>query len=76
MLPEPEKVRVPLPTANVLGERDPLQKSGTAMCTMCDPRLMLTCSHGFGHEIPFRSPRDLKKIEEVIGKTVIRSEFI
>lgn len=43
---------------------------------MCDPRVMLTYSHGFGHEIPSRSLKDLKKIKEVIEKTVIRSDFV
>ena len=75
MFPEVDKVRVPIPTGHVLGEQDPLKDLGSAMCLMCDPRLMLVHKHGFGHEIPARSLKDLKKIKEVIEKTVIRSEF-
>ncbi len=75
MFPEVDKVRVPIPTGHILGERDPLKELGTTMCEMCDPRLMLTYKHGFGHEIPARSPRDLIRIKEVIEKTVIRSDF-
>ncbi len=75
MFPEVDKVRVPIPTGHILSERDPLKELGTTMCEMCDPRLMLTYKHVFGHEIPARSPRDLIRIKEVIEKTVIRSDF-
>ena len=75
MFPEVDNVRVTIPTAHILGEQDPLLPLGETMCKMCDPRVMLTYKHGFGHEIPSRSPRDLKKIREVLEKTVIRSEF-
>lgn len=73
--PEADKVRVPVPSAHILGELDPLKESSLAMCEMCDKRVMLTYKHGFGHEIPTRSPRDLQKIKEVFEKTVIRSDF-
>lgn len=76
MFPEVDKVRVPVPTGHILGERDPLKELGTTMCDMCDPRAMLTYKHSFGHEIPARSPKDLKKIVEVIEKTVFRSDFV
>lgn len=76
MFPEVDKVRVPIPTEHVPGEHDPFKELGTTMCDMRDPRVMLTYKHGFGHEIPSRSPSDLEKIKEVIEKTVIRSEFV
>ena len=76
MLPEVDKVRIPMPTGQIFGERDPLKELGKTMCDMCDPRVILTYKHGFGHGIPARSPRDLKRIVEVIEKTVIRSEFV
>ena len=66
---------MPIPTGHVLGERDPLLDLGSTMCLMCDPRLMLVHKHAFGHEIPARSTKGLKKIKEVIEKTVIRWEF-
>lgn len=76
MFPEVDNVRVPVPSGHVLGERDPQKELGMTMCDMCDPRVMLTYKHGFGHEIPARSPKDLKKIVEVIEKTVFRSDFV
>lgn len=76
MFSEVDKVRVPIPTGHILGDKDPLKDSSAAMCKMCDPRVMLTYKHDFGHEIPTRSPKDLRKIREVVEKTVIRSEFI
>lgn len=76
MFAEMDKVRMPIPTGHILGDTDPLKDSGAAMCNMCDPRLMLTYKHEFGHEIPTRSSKDLRKIKEVIEKTVIRSEFV
>lgn len=76
MFPEVDKVRVPIPAGHILGEQDPLKDLGSTMCLMFDPRLMLVHKHGFGHEIPARSLKDLKKIKEVIEKTVIRSEFV
>lgn len=75
MFAEVDRVRMSIPTGHILGENDPLRDSGAAMCNMCDPRLMLTYKHEFGHEIPTRSPKDLRKIKEIIEKTVIRSEF-
>ena len=76
MFSEVDKVRIPIPTGHILGENDPLKESGAAMCNMCDPRVMLIYKHGFGHEIPTRSPIDLGKIKEIIEKTVMRSEFV
>lgn len=76
MFAEMDKVRMPIPTGHILGEKDPLKDSGAAMCNMCDPRLMLIYKHEFGHEIPTRSSKDLRKIMEIIEKTVIRSEFV
>ena len=61
MFPEVDKVRVPIPTGHILGEHDPLKELGTTMCDVCDPRVTLTYKHSFGHEIPSRSPKDLKK---------------
>ena len=75
MFPEVDTVRVPIPTGHILGEQDPLKELGTTMCAMCDPSVMLTYQHRFGHEIPSRSPRDIQRIKEVIEKTVTRSEF-
>ena len=75
MFPEVDKVRIPIPTGHILGEHDPFKDLGTTMCDMCDPKVMLTYKHEFGHEIPSRSPRDLKRIKDVIEKTVIRSDF-
>ena len=76
MFPEVDKVRVPIPSAHILGELDPLKELGETMCEMCDKRSMVTYKHGFGHEIPARSMKDLRKIRDVIEKTVIRSEFV
>ncbi len=76
MFPEVDKVRVPIPSGHILGELDPLKELGETMCEMCDKRSMLTYKHGFGHEIPARSMKDLRKIRDVIEKTVIRSEFV
>lgn len=76
MFPEVDKVRVPIPTGHILGQYDPHKELGTTMCDMCDPRVMLIYEHEYGHEIPARSPRNLKKIKELIEKTVIRSEFV
>ena len=75
IFPEVDKVRVGVPTGHILGERDPIRESSLTMSAMCDARVMLTYKHGFGHEIPTRSPRDLMRIKELIEKTVIRSEF-
>ncbi|KAL9067348.1 MAG: hypothetical protein Q9161_006956 [Pseudevernia consocians] len=75
MFPEVDKVRIPIPTGHILGEHDPFKELGTTMCDMCDPKVMLKYKHDFGHEIPSRSPRDLKRIKDVIEKTVIRSDF-
>ena len=75
MFPEVDHVRVPIPTGHILGEQDPLKDLGSTMCLMCDSRLMLVHKHDFGHEIPVRSLKDLKKIRDVIEKTAIRSEF-
>lgn len=76
MFSEVDKVRVPIPTGHILGDKDPLKEPSAAMCNMCDSRVMLTYKHDFGHEIPTRSPRDLRKIKEVIEKIVIRSDFV
>ncbi|KAL8719829.1 MAG: hypothetical protein Q9225_003207 [Loekoesia sp. 1 TL-2023] len=75
MFAEVDKVRVPVPTGHILGEQDPLREFGEAMEKMCEPGLMLSFKHRFGHEIPARSPRDLRRIKEVIEKTVLRSEL-
>ena len=74
VFPQVDKVRVLIPNVHILGEQDPLKDLGSSMCLMCDPRLMLIYKHGFGHEIPARSPQDLKKIKKVSEKTVIRSK--
>ena len=76
MFPEVDKVRVPIPSAHILGELDPLRELGETMIEMCDKRNMLTYKHAYGHEIPARSRVDLKKIANCIEKTVIRSEFV
>ena len=76
MFPEVDKVRVPIPSAHILGELDPLRELGETMIEMCDKRNTLTYKHAYGHEIPARSRVDLKKIANVIEKTVIRSEFV
>ena len=75
MFPEVDKVRVPIPTGHILGELDPMRESGEMMCEMCDKRSMLMYKHGFGHEIPARSMKGLRKIRDVIEKTIIRSDF-
>lgn len=75
IFPEVDKVRIPIPTAHVLGELDPQRELGETMREMCDKRCMLVYKHAFGHEIPARSRVDLRKIAGVIEKTVIRSEF-
>ena len=76
MFPEVDKVRVSVPTGHILAEQDPLLEMSATMCKMCDEKVMLTYKHGFGHEIPARSAKDLRKIRDVIEKTVIRSEFM
>ena len=76
MFPEVDNVRVPIPSAHILGELDPLRELGETMIEMCDKRNMLTYKHAYGHEIPARSRVDLKKIANCIEKTVIRSEFV
>ena len=76
MFPEVDKGRVPIPSAHILGELDPLRELGETMCEMCDKSSMLTYMHGYGHEIPARSMKEMRKIRDVIEKTVIRSEFV
>lgn len=76
IFPELDKVRVPMPSAHILGENDPMRELGEATVKLCDDRLTLVYKHGFGHEIPTRSLKDIRKIKDVIEKIVIRSNFV
>ena len=75
MFPEVDKVRVGVPSAHILGKKDWQFELGAMMGGFCDPEVRLMYKHGFGHEIPARSPRDIWMIKEVIEKTVIRADF-
>ena len=76
MFAEVDTVRLREPTGHILAELDPVRELGEAMVQMCDPKVRL-CHEikGFAHEIPYRSAKDMRKIAEVVEKTVRRSEF-
>lgn len=75
MFPEVDKVRIEVPSAHILGAKDPLYELSVRMCEMSDPKVSLKYEHGFGHEFPVKSQRDMRKLGEVIEKTIIRADF-
>ncbi len=76
MFAEVDKVRLSQPTGHILAELDPVRELGEAMVEMCDPKVRLCHENkGFAHEMPYRSARDMKKIAEVVEKTIRRPEF-
>ncbi|KAL8727065.1 MAG: hypothetical protein Q9166_006308 [cf. Caloplaca sp. 2 TL-2023] len=78
IFPELDTVRISIPTAHILGEKDSVFESGLRLIEMCDPILMKVYKHAAAHEIPGRSGgggRDLAKIGEVVEKTVARADM-
>ncbi|KAL8684109.1 MAG: hypothetical protein Q9224_006607 [Gallowayella concinna] len=77
--PEIDKVRIPIPTAHILGTQDSLLESGIRMTEMCHGKVMRVYKHAGGHEIPSRigknGTRDVERIRETVEKTVQRAEF-
>ena len=75
MFPEVDSVRIGVPSAHILGAKDPLYELSATMVEMCDPNVSLKHEHGFGHEFPIKSQRDMKKLGDIIEKTIIRADF-
>lgn len=72
LAPQPDTYAITIPTAHIVGKKDPLYPESMKLYTLCEPSKAALYDHGSKHMVPF----DMKSNEEmvrVIEDTVARA---
>ena len=73
--PEVDAVRIEIPTAHIVGKHDRVSDTSHQLIRLCDERYAGVYEHDGGHEVR-RTAGDLRMIQNLVLKTVARSELV
>ncbi len=66
------RVRIEIPTAHLVAEGDEMRALGEANALMCEEKTRILYKSKGGHGVP-RAERDVRKVSEIIERTVERA---